>query len=86
MFAPDAPSDRKRFIVRADEKLTAFVELERRFAQPLSKNCAVFRKMCEAMWQWNLLNIKMDTILIFAVVSLMILQFGVDVNSRHESN
>ena len=38
------------------------------------------------MWQWNLLNIKMDTILIFSLVSLVILQFGVDVNSRHESN
>jgi hypothetical protein len=42
--------------------------------------------MCEAMWQWNLLKVRMDTILIFTLASLVILQFGVDVNSRHESN
>ena len=29
---------------------------------------------------------KMDIILIFSLVSLAILQFGVDLNSRHESN
>ena len=29
MFSADAHRDGKRFVVRADEKLTAFVELER---------------------------------------------------------
>jgi hypothetical protein len=32
MFVVDARGDGKRFIVRADEKLTAFLELSRRFA------------------------------------------------------
>ncbi len=49
----------------------------------MSKKCTAFRKMCEAKWQWHSLNVRMSTILIF---SLVILLFGVDVNSRHESN
>jgi hypothetical protein len=33
--------DGVRFVVRADEKLTAFVELESRFARPASKSASL---------------------------------------------
>jgi hypothetical protein len=39
--------------------------------------------MCEAKWQWHLLEVKMNTILIF---SLVILLFGVDVDLHQQSN
>jgi hypothetical protein len=49
----------------------------------MSKKCTAFRKMCEAKSQWHSLNVRMSTIFIFGLVILL---FGVDVNSRHESN
>jgi hypothetical protein len=37
----DAHRDGERFIVRADETLTAFLELESRFARPASKSASL---------------------------------------------
>jgi hypothetical protein len=41
MWIADAPRDRKRFVVRAGEKLTAFIELERAIQCPGRHNTAI---------------------------------------------
>jgi hypothetical protein len=83
----DAPQQSRFLAARKISRLAGnfAANLEQRpVRNAISKKCAAFRNMCGAMWRWNLLMIKMNAILVFSLVSLVILQFGVDVNSRYQ--
>ena len=72
--------------MHANELLTAFLELQATIRAAMKQEVRSFSQNVCSDVAMEILNVRMDTILIFTVVSLVILQFGVDVNSRHESN